>query len=443
MAETAASPGDPASTIRSRRFVVLLVLAALIGVVASLAAWCFLELVHQIQVGVYTDLPKDFGYHTAPEWWSLPILAIAGIVTAFAIVRLPGRGGHLPADGLSGGVTPPVDLPGVILAALATIGLGVVLGPEAPLIALGSGLGLLAIRFARGDTPPEVGEVLAAAGMFAAMALIFASPIIAAIILIEAAGLGGPRLPLVLIPGLLAAGIGSLVSIGLGSFTGLSTSAYSLGVLPVPAFVRPDAADFAWTIPLAVAVAVGTFAIFRLAKVVHRFASRRPFLVLPAVGIVVSAVAIGFSQATGKGVEEVLFSGQDALPGLIAKAGAWSLGALALLIVCKGFAYAISLGSFRGGPTFPAMFLGAAAGLMAAQLPGFDLTPAVAVGIGAGVASVLRIPLSAVVLAVVLTSKAGIGSGPVIIVGVVVAYMTTILISPPASAPAAAQAGDG
>ncbi|MDX6673567.1 MAG: hypothetical protein QOH11_985, partial [Solirubrobacteraceae bacterium] len=58
MAETAASPGDPASTIRSKRFVGLLVLAALVGVVASLAAWCFLELIHQIQVGVYTDLPK-------------------------------------------------------------------------------------------------------------------------------------------------------------------------------------------------------------------------------------------------------------------------------------------------------------------------------------------------------------------------------------------------
>src|SRR5436309_2779328 len=130
MSETAASPGDPAATIRSRRFLVLLVLAALIGVVASLAAWCFLELIHQIQVGVYTDLPKDFGYHSAPEWWSLPVTAIAGVVAAFAIVRLPGRGGHLPADGLGGGLTQPVELPGVILAALATVGLGIVLGPE-------------------------------------------------------------------------------------------------------------------------------------------------------------------------------------------------------------------------------------------------------------------------------------------------------------------------
>ena len=44
---------------------------------------------------------------------------------------------------------------------------------------------------------------------------------------------------------------------------------------------------------------------------------------------------------------------------------------------------------------------------MAAQLPGFELTPAVAVGLGAAVAAVLRLPLAAVVLATVLTSHAG------------------------------------
>jgi H+/Cl- antiporter ClcA len=433
MAETAASPGDPASTIRSRQFVVLLVLAALIGVVASLAAWCFLELIHQIQVGVYTDLPKDLGYDTAPEWWSLPILAIAGVVTAFAIARLPGRGGHLPADGLGGGVTQPVALPGVMLAALATIGLGIVLGPEAPLIALGSGLGLLAIRLSRRETPPQVALVLATAGTFAAMSLIFDSPIIAAIILIEAAGLGGPTLPLVLLPGLLAAGIGSLISIGMGSWTGLSTSAYALGPLSLPQFARPDIADFGWTILLAAAVAIVSFAIFRLARITVRVVTTRPFVLVPVAGLAVSGLAIAFTETSGKSVNEVLFSGQDQLPGLVSGAATWSLSALALLIVFKGIAWGISLGSFRGGPTFPALFLGAAGGLMAAQLPGYSTTPAVAVGIGAAVASVLRLPLSGVVLAALLTANSGAGALPLVIVGVVVAYVITVVLSRPPS----------
>ena len=109
--------------------------------------------------------------------------------------------------------------------------------------------------------------------------------------------------------------------------------------------------------------------------------------------------------ADGQGRDEVLFSGQDDLTGLVTGAATWSLTALALLLVFKGLAWAISLAGFRGGPTFPAMFLGVAAGMMAAHLPGFDLTPAVAVGLGAAVAAVLRLPLSAVVLALMLTPR--------------------------------------
>ena len=96
----------------------------------------------------------------------------------------------------------------------------------------------------------------------------------------------------------------------------------------------------------------------------------------------------------------------------------------------KGIAYSLSLGSFRGGPTFPAIFLGAAAGVAASHLPGFALEPAVGVGIGAGTVAVLRLPLSAVVLATLLTVKSGTGDEPLIIVGVVVAYLVTLLLSP-------------
>jgi H+/Cl- antiporter ClcA len=155
---------------------------------------------------------------------------------------------------------------------------------------------------------------------------------------------------------------------------------------------------------------------------------RRPFLLLPVAGFAVAGLAIAFSEAADKGVDQVLFSGQDALGPLISDASTWSLSALALLIAFKGLAWSISLGGFRGGPVFPSLFLGAAAGVMAAQLPGFSITPAVAVGMGAAVVSVLKLPLSAVVLAVLLTANAGAGAGPLIIVGVVVAYLTTQLL---------------
>lgn len=445
-ADVSAEQAD--STIESRGFIVLLVIAAIVGLVVSLAAWCFLELVRQIQQGVFVHFPSDLGYHSGLPWWLLPVLAIAGLIVAFAIVRLPGQGGHIPANGLvtGGGPTLPIDLPGITLAAIATIGLGIVLGPEAPLIALGGGLGVLTIRLGRKDAPPQVLTIIAAAGSFAAMSFLFQSPLIAAIIMIEATGLGGPKLKLVLLPGLLAAGIGSLVSLGMGSLTGLSTSAYALGPVSLPAFPRPDVADFGWTIALAIAIASVTAMIIRGGRQTERVATRRPFLVLPAVGLIVAGLALGFQQTTGKGFEQVLFSGQSGLPGLVSKAPTWSLSAVALLIVFKGLAYSLSLGSFRGGPTFPAIFLGAAAGIMAAQLPGFSVTPAVAVGMGAATAAVLRLPLSAVVIASLLTSKAGLGAEPLVIVGVVVAYILTLRLSAPqaaepASARAVAQAG--
>ena len=430
MAEAPTSPPDPAEIMRSRQFVGLLVLAAIVGVVASFAAWVFLEAINEAQDGVWSDLPNALGFDHTPLWWGLPVLFLAGLVVAFAIVRLPGNGGHIPAEGLNASPTQPIDLPGVILAAVAGIALGAVVGPEAPLLALGGGLGFFVIRRIRADAPMELQTLLAACGTFAAVSFLFGSPLIAAVILIEATGPGGRRLPLVLIPGLLAAGIGTLVEVGMGSWTGVNTSVISLQLLELPDFARPDLADFLWTIPFAAAIALGTVVIFRIGRFTERLATPRPFVALPVVGLAVATLAIIFTETTDHGVDQVLFSGQEALEPLTAHASSWSLSALALLLACKGIAYGLALGSFRGGPTFPAMFLGAAAGVMASHLAGFDFTPAVAVGLGAGTVAVLRLPLSAVVLATVLTASSGLGSGALIIVGVVVAYLVANLIDP-------------
>ena len=209
---------DQSALMRSRQYRGLLVASAAVGVVVSLACWAFLELTHYLQQWAYVDLPSSLGFHPNPWWWPLPVLLVAGVTIAVAVVRLPGHGGHEPSDGLkTGPPTRPVELPSVLLAALATIGLGLVLGPEAPLIALGTGVALLLVEMSRRQVPEQGRLVVAAAASFAALATIFGSPVIGAVIIIEAAGLGGPTLPLILLPGLLAAGIGSLVFVGMGS----------------------------------------------------------------------------------------------------------------------------------------------------------------------------------------------------------------------------------
>lgn len=454
MSDVAAPPVDPGSLIRSKQYRVLLVLAAVIGVLVSLASWGFLELVHGIQQWVYVDLPSDLGYQTVPSWWPLPWLALAGALTAFAIVRLPGHGGHVPADGLRTGGSPtqPIELPGVLLAALATLGLGLVLGPEAPLIAIGVGLAVIAVRLVRKNAPQQVVGLMAAAASFAAISTIFGSPVIGAVIIVEAAGLSAATLPLVLLPGLLAAGIGSLVFIGMGDWTGLSTSAWELSPFPLPAFSGPDWSDFGWTIVLAIAAALVVFAVIEVAGWAKRLVATRPFVLTTAAGLVVAGLAIAFNQATGQPADAVLFSGEDAFGSLFDSAATLSLSTLGLLLVFKGLAWSVSLGNFRGGPTFPALFLGAVGGLLASHLPGFAETQAVAALMGAACVSVLRLPLSSVVVALLLTSKAGLAVAPLIIVAVVVAYITTEVLSarrasfadtaPPAGGSAAAISSD-
>ena len=88
-----------------------------------------------------------------------------------------------------------------------------------------------------------------------------------------------------------------------------------------------------------------------------------------------------------------------------------SAGVLLLLVLAKGVAYALSLGAgFRGGPVFPAIALGAALGVAAAEvLPGLATTPALAAGIAAGTAAVMRVPFAAVLLATLLLGSVGRG----------------------------------
>jgi H+/Cl- antiporter ClcA len=146
---------------------------------------------------------------------------------------------------------------------------------------------------------------------------------------------------------------------------------------------------------------------------------------------VVALLAILFAQVTDHGTEQVLFSGQAALPGLISQSATWSVSALLLVVACKGLAWAVCLGTFRGGPTFPALYIGAAGGLLASHLPGLSITPAVAVGMAAMAAAMLRLPLSSIVIATTLTAAAGAGAAPLIIVGGVTAYLVTLWLARP------------
>jgi hypothetical protein len=176
---------------------------------------------------------------------------------------------------------------------------------------------------------------------------------------------------------------------------------------------------------LAVAVALAVFGILELARLVLRVVRIRTFPLTIVAGLAVGGLAIAFAEITGYEPNAVLFSGESAFSTLFANASTISLSALALLTLFKGLAWSISLSSFRGGPTFPAIFLGVVAGLLAAHLPGYSETPAISALVGASCVSVLRLPLASVLIATLLSANAGLEVAPLVVIAVVVAYLTS------------------
>jgi hypothetical protein len=244
----------------------------------------------------------------------------------------------------------------------------------------------------------------------------------------EASGLGGPMLGLVLVPGLLAAGIGALIFLGFDAWTGHGT--FSLAVPNLPAFGRPDGAELGWAIAIGLAAALVGWAIRWLGLYLRPHVERRILLLTPVVGLAVGGLAVAFAEGSGKPSSLVLFSGQSALPSLLTNSASYSVGALTLLMVCKGLAYGASLSSFRGGPTFPAMFIGAAGGIALSHLPGLPMVAGAGMGIGAMLCAVLNLPLTSVLLTTLFLASDGLAVMPLVIVAVVVAYVARAHLPP-------------
>ena len=415
---------------------VLLVLGALIGAPISAIAYFFLVFVGKSQTWVFATLPKNLGLNPVPSWWAIPPLLLSGLIVALTLTYLHGTGGHEPAEGFkASGAVDPLDLPGIFLAALATLCLGAVLGPEAPLIAIGSGLGVLAVHLVKKDAPAMAAMVIGGAGSFAAVATLLGSPIVGAFLLMEAAGLGGALMDMVLLPGLLAAGVGSLVFVGLDNWTGLGSQSLSLG--SIPPMPSPTGVEFLWALVIGVAAALLGTIIKRGALALQPIVARRRLLLTPAAGLVVALLAIIYAAATGKPFTLVLFSGQSALPDLVQNAATFTVGTLVVLLVCKAVAYGVSLSAFRGGPIFPGMFIGATMGIAFSHLPGLPLVAGVGIGIGAMTVAMLGLPLVSVLIAALLLAADATHLVPLIIVGVVVSYVVSAnLTPPPTTAPA-------
>ena len=195
--------------------------------------------------------------------------------------------------------------PGIALAAIGTLSFGAVLGPEAPLIALGSVVGMVvALSGAFGQREQTV---LATAGSFSAISALFGGPIVGGMMMVESGVAMGSALLPVLIPGFVAAAIGYVIFVGFGTWGGLH--AKSLAVPDLPPYNGTHVYDLG----------------IALAELIHVW-----FDVSPTLAVAVGAAA-GMAAGTRLLITSTLFAsllvgtaGLDAVPAaVLAACAAW------------------------------------------------------------------------------------------------------------------------
>jgi len=345
------------------------ILAVIVGLILGVIV------LHIVNIGIealWITLPEQWG--RAPAWYVLGMLIAAGALV-YVIRRYAGDAGHEPIGGITVSPVTPKQYVGVILAILVTLWGGAVLGPEVALVATGSMVGtVLASRFKIEDVKDQTKVI----------------------------GLGA---------------LGAILAIVIGPIlTGSATVSGAPTAIEVP--------QLAWAIPVAIIATVAVAIARVIAALIARTAGGQPrLIVLVGAGTVVAVCALLMQAITGEPVGYVVTSGEELIADLPTLT---SVSALIAIIFFKTIAYAVSLGAgFRGGAFFPAMFVGAAVGLLASlTLPaGPNAQAAIVVGVVAATIATARMPWwAAILLGIVIGALMGTWTlVPAAVIGAVVA----------------------
>ena len=322
---------------------------------------------------IWDDIPAS--WTTTPAWYVIGVLR--GRRPGYVVRRFVGDTGHSPIGGIAVSALTPKDYVGAILAIFASLWGGIVLGPEVALVATGSMVGTVTAKGMR-FTDPSSQKKIVGFGAIGAILALFVGPLLS----------------------------GSM----------------ELGSTPTSI----ELAQLAWAIPIAVIASVAVTLSRLVAALLARAAGTGPHLViLIAAALVVAASALLLQFWTGESVMLVLTSGEENISDLPAIT---AVSTAVAILALKSIAYAVSLGAgFRGGPFFPAMFVGAAAGLLVALLipNGPDISAALVVGVVAAVVATARMKWA---LVIVLAAIIGLLMGtwtlvPAAVLGAVVARL--------------------
>jgi len=310
------------------------------GVVGLVLGYLALLLVNAGIGVIWDDIPAS--WESTPAWYIIGILLIAAVLV-YVIRRFVGDAGHSPIGGITVSPLTPKDYVGAILAILASLWGGIVLGPEVALVATGSMVGTVTAK-AMGFTDAANQKKIVGLGALGAILALLVGPILAGSVQLDS----------------------------------------------TPTAI--ELAQLGWAIPIAIIASVAVTLSRLVAALLARSAGSGPHLIiLITAALIVAFSAILLQFWTGESVMFVLTSGEELISDLPSLT---SISTVIAILLLKSIAYAVSLGAgFRGGPFFPAMFVGAASGLLVAlAIPeGPSISAAIVVGVVA--ATIATAPL--------------------------------------------------
>lgn len=344
--------------------------AMLFGAILGLiAGYGVLFVVTEGIVLLWETIPEQLG---ANPFWYVILLPLTAAILVYVVRTRLGDTGHSPLGGLGIHALTPREYLAAILAILASLFGGAVLGPEVALISTGAVIGGVVARLFKVENAKRVVGVSAAGAILA----LFVNPILS----------------------------------GSASLSG-----------------KPDSVQveqLLWAVAVALVATVFVTLARVLAGFLHRTSSGGPHLViLVSAAIVISLSAIIMNITADLPFAYIATSGEELISELPTLT---SISTVVGIIIFKSIAYAVSLGSgFRGGPFFPAMFIGAAAGLLfALVLPsGPSVVAAITVGIVAAVIATapMKWPVAIILGAVIGFVFGGWALIPAAVIGAVVA----------------------
>lgn len=357
---------DQAAEPSVRGLALLAVPAVAIGVASAVVLWLLDTVSGFIEDWVWQTLPASFGADESTPWWIFLVLTLTGASVGLVVWLVPGHAGEDSATTELAATPPPlIVVPGLLLAVLLSLAGGVSLGPENPIIAVNSAIAVAALSRVAGRIPPPVIVLLASAATIGAL---FGTPVAAALVLtgmVAVVKAGGSLWDKMFLP-LTAAGTAAVTMHLLGG----SSIAFQL-----PSMETIEPIDVVTgTVVAAVAALVGIFAAWAFPHVHRAFhALRHPVLFTTLGGAVLGLLGIVGGPIT-------LFKGLDQTGELLEHPDDYSAGQLALFTVVKVAALLVAASAgFRGGRIFPTVFIGAAIGLLAAQVvPDMPISLAVA-----------------------------------------------------------------